>query len=917
MKKVFKQTKHSREDWTDYNNEDFDWDIAYTGQIKGVEEAMDKMEDENIEIEDIEIYDIGEESYGDGDETYYGREETYEDGDEAYYGEEESYEDGDETYYSDEAYIDGDEIYYTGELDFDPEADYAGETAYAEDDEVYYDEELEYMDEEYPERELDEERKENIFLAIWHKILGMEPFDKMVLATGVAVVVLAVVTGGIFLSSRSVDKQISEFASVGRQLDGITMIGEKGLLAVADAELARIAAANAVVEEEEPNDYNEAEFSDEVTIKLDMTSVMKDLKIKFTNKDTGKLVANVPFTVTVTRPGGKSETWTDDDKDGIIYKKNIDAGTYKVSVNALDSEKYKMYTLPTAEQSVEVKKDIAYKKIDVSNEVKTEAEIDVSKEDTKVNGTQVESTLTDTVEWVESTVVATTYTEVPKNTIPDPKTLAFDMRFMRMSAVSGNEPPTPPAPTNKAFTIAASTTAAKMTIGKQASVKITASGYTEGASIRYTIATANAGVATAAVDTAGNVTISGVAAGTTKLTVSADYASGDSVPSNTVVIDVTVTNKKTITLDKTTATVYLTEPLVINAKITDDTASVALSAATSDSNVATVAASGRAITINGVKAGTATITVTYQENGEETKASCTVTVKEHPKNDKSKFLKDASGNQLYVMENNTYREAYYADYYTATQFFIKGDAKYTGWQTIDGKVYYFNANGQKMTGEQIIQGAKYNFASDGSLVVGSNGTMGIDVSKWNGTIDWNAVKNSGVSYVIIRCGYRGSSQGMLVEDPKFTSNIKGATAAGLKVGVYFFTQAVDEVEAVEEASYVLDKIKNYKISYPVFLDVESSGGRADKIDKNTRTAVCKAFCETIRNGGYTSGIYANKTWLNEKIDAGALSAYKIWLAQYAAAPTYTGRYDMWQYKSTGKVSGISGNVDMNLSYLGY
>jgi GH25 family lysozyme M1 (1,4-beta-N-acetylmuramidase) len=174
-----------------------------------------------------------------------------------------------------------------------------------------------------------------------------------------------------------------------------------------------------------------------------------------------------------------------------------------------------------------------------------------------------------------------------------------------------------------------------------------------------------------------------------------------------------------------------------------------------------------------------------------------------------------------------------------------------------------------------------------------------------------------VSYVIIRCGYRGSSQGALIDDPMFATNIKGATAAGLKVGVYFFTQAIDEVEAVEEASMVLDRIKGYRISYPVFLDVESSGGRADGISTETRTAVCKAFCATIQNAGYTAGVYANKTWFTSKINASALSSYKIWLAQYAAAPTYSGRYDIWQYTSKGQVSGISGNVDMNLSYLGY
>ena len=117
---------------------------------------------------------------------------------------------------------------------------------------------------------------------------------------------------------------------------------------------------------------------------------------------------------------------------------------------------------------------------------------------------------------------------------------------------------------------------------------------------------------------------------------------------------------------------------------------------------------------------------------------------------------------------------------------------------------------------------------------------------------------------------------------------------------------------------VISQIKNYKISYPVFLDVESSGGRADSISKATRTAVCKAFCQTIKNAGYNAGVYANKNWWETKINASELTAYKIWLAQYASTPTYTTtRYDLWQYRSTGKVSGISGNVDMNLSYLGY
>lgn len=285
-------------------------------------------------------------------------------------------------------------------------------------------------------------------------------------------------------------------------------------------------------------------------------------------------------------------------------------------------------------------------------------------------------------------------------------------------------------------------------------------------------------------------------------------------------------------------------------------------------------------------------------------------------------LKDKDGNQLYYKDSNgEYREATYQDYKDRDQFFrqvkVASGYKYTGWQTIDGHLYYYDKNGNYVTGEQVIQGARYTFGSDGKLAK-SSGTMGIDVSKHNGNIDWNAVKNSGVSYVIIRCGYRGYSTGVLVEDPKFHSNIKGAKAAGLKVGAYFYSQAVNEVEAVEEASMAIDLVKGYGLNYPLFLDVEASGGRADGISRDMRTAVCKTFCQTVQNSGISAGVYANKTWFTEKINTASLTSYKLWLAQYASAPTYTAtRYDLWQYSSKGRVSGIGTNVDMNISYVNH
>lgn len=445
----------------------------------------------------------------------------------------------------------------------------------------------------------------------------------------------------------------------------------------------------------------------------------------------------------------------------------------------------------------------------------------------------------------------------------------------------------------------------------------TATGSQEGGTIDYIISSDNAAVATATIDAKGNITVQAKAAGTAKLTITANYKDGKPETAGTAAITVTVKDKLAMSLDKTSMAVYAQTSANITAKVANAPAQYTVTATSSDTGKATVSVQGNVVTVTGVAEGSATITIGYTEGTETVTATCAVTVKKHPKDDTATLLKDASGRQVFVMmADNKYREATRADYYTASKFYIRAEAQYTGWQTIDGKVYYFTADSKKVTGEQVIQGAKYNFASDGTLVVG-NGTSGIDVSKWNGNIDWNAVKNSGISYVIIRCGYRGSSAGALIADPKFEANIKGATAVGLKVGIYFFSQAVNEIEAVEEASMVLGQIKNYKISYPVFLDVETSGGRGDQIDRATRTAVCKAFCQTIQNSGYTAGVYSNKNWLENKLDASALSAYKIWLAQYAAAPTYKGRYDLWQYRSTGSVTGIKGNVDMNISYLGY
>lgn len=196
--------------------------------------------------------------------------------------------------------------------------------------------------------------------------------------------------------------------------------------------------------------------------------------------------------------------------------------------------------------------------------------------------------------------------------------------------------------------------------------------------------------------------------------------------------------------------------------------------------------------------------------------------------------------------------------------------------------------------------------------------LGIDVSKWNQEIDWNAVKDAGIEFAMIRCGYRGASTGALVIDPRYKENIEGAISAGIPVGVYFFTQAVDEVEAVEEASMVIRLIEDYDVDYPVFLDSESAGGRgrADGLDSDERTSAHRAFLQTMEAAGYETGVYASRNWLKDRIDMTELSDYRIWLAEYADTPTYDDYYyHMWQYTSKGTVDGISTNVDLNLCYM--
>lgn len=312
---------------------------------------------------------------------------------------------------------------------------------------------------------------------------------------------------------------------------------------------------------------------------------------------------------------------------------------------------------------------------------------------------------------------------------------------------------------------------------------------------------------------------------------------------------------------------------------------------------------------NGTASITATISYTAGNGTSQTKTLQSVVYVGNFTEDKTQ-LQDSKGNGLYL-DSEAKQIATLKDYGTAEIFY--GEPKYTGWQTLDEKLYYFDANYQPVTGEQTIGGIKYTFNADGTLAE-TRETRGIDVSKWQAHIDWNAVATAGIDFAIIRVGYRGSATGVLVEDPYFKANISGATKAGIKVGVYFFTQAITEAEAVEEASMAMELVKGYHLDFPIFIDTEGSGGRADNLSKTNRTKIVKAFCKTVQNGGYKAGIYASKSWYNDNLYADELSTYFIWVAQYNTECNYTGKYDMWQYTSKGSIPGIDGNVDMNICY---
>lgn len=196
------------------------------------------------------------------------------------------------------------------------------------------------------------------------------------------------------------------------------------------------------------------------------------------------------------------------------------------------------------------------------------------------------------------------------------------------------------------------------------------------------------------------------------------------------------------------------------------------------------------------------------------------------------------------------------------------------------------------------------------------GIPGIDVSEYQNSIDWEKVKAAGAEFAVIRLGYSSASDGSLHLDSRYEENIRGALDAGLKVGVYFFSQAITTDEAVREAEFVAKNLRGYDITGPVAFDMEpvGEGDRIENLTAEDKTEIADAFCRAIESYEYTSMIYGNPSWISNHLNLSYLADHSIWLAHYTWATDYPYKFAMWQYSSEGKVDGIEGNVDLNIYF---
>jgi GH25 family lysozyme M1 (1,4-beta-N-acetylmuramidase) len=193
-------------------------------------------------------------------------------------------------------------------------------------------------------------------------------------------------------------------------------------------------------------------------------------------------------------------------------------------------------------------------------------------------------------------------------------------------------------------------------------------------------------------------------------------------------------------------------------------------------------------------------------------------------------------------------------------------------------------------------------------------TYGIDVSTHQGAIDWKAVKNANFSFAIIRAGY-GKDRHLDQVDKRFHANMHGAKQAGLDVGIYWYSYALNEQDALEEARYCIDTVEGYQFEYPLYFDIEEPS--QVELGKTEVSKIITTFCDEVKKNGYYPGLYSYKNFLLNNVDEEVLRKYPVWVAQWAEENTYGKEYGIWQYSSTGSVTGVDGNADLNIAYVDY
>ena len=233
-----------------------------------------------------------------------------------------------------------------------------------------------------------------------------------------------------------------------------------------------------------------------------------------------------------------------------------------------------------------------------------------------------------------------------------------------------------------------------------------------------------------------------------------------------------------------------------------------------------------------------------------------------------------------------------------------------GWNIIKGHTYYY-VNGDSIKGWADIEGFRYYFNQSTGA---KESRVGIDVSSYQGTINWKSVKNAGVDFAIIRAGFRGYGSGKLCVDPNFEQNIKGALAAGIECGVYIYSAAIDEIEGAQEGNFLINAIQGYNITGPLVIDTECTLSRTASLTREQRTNIAIAGLEAIKASGHKAMLYTGHSFYNNNLNFSRLTSYPLWIAHYTSDYNKVSNvpYKIWQYTSSGSVPGISGKVDLNI-----